>query len=280
MSQTPLYSILVANYNNSKFFQDLLDSINNQTYKNLEILFCDDCSNDNSLELLKEFAKQDTRIKVLVNPENKGVAFTKDRLIRGCKGEYFGFVDPDDYLEANAVETMVKLHLQNPEFGLIYSNFYMTDEAKTKIVKYENPKDVEQSKFLLYGFSPNHFSSFKKEFYNKTEGINLSIKRAIDRDLVLKYEEVAPTKHIEDYLYYYRINTNSISNNANSFKAEYWAWICRLAALKRRCISEEDFYSEYKYYFASKTCDFSQTKDYKLGNLLLKPFRFVLHLFK
>ncbi|MCQ2974931.1 MAG: glycosyltransferase [Bacteroidales bacterium] len=280
MNNYPLYSVLIANYNNSIFFDDLFSSLRNQTYKNLEIIFVDDFSTDNSVELAYKFQKLDSRIKIFQNEINKGVAFTKDKCIKLSKGEYFGFVDPDDFLEPNAIFIMVNKHLENKNIGLIYSNFYLRDEILSKKIKPNNyPKDLDCSKYLLYGFSPNHFASFRRNLYENTIGIDLTLKRAIDRDLVLKYEELSSVVHIDDYLYNYRINSNCVSNNQNSYKAEYWAWIVRFNALKRRNLSCEDFYSEYRIYFDSKICDYSKTKDFKIGNIVLMPLRWVKKLF-
>ncbi|MCQ2974928.1 MAG: glycosyltransferase [Bacteroidales bacterium] len=221
--QEPKFSILVANYNNSKFLDDLFLSFKEQSFKNYEVVFVDDYSNDNSLEIANNYALNDNRIRIYKNSKNLGCGKNKAKCIELAKGEICGFVDPDDILEPNALEVMINNFETNPDTALVYSNFYLCNEDLSKIEKYNYDSNIPKDKVLIYGATPNHFSAFKKENYLKTSGINPNFKRAIDRDMVLKLEETGKTIHIPDYLYKYRINSNSISNNQNAFKAEYWA---------------------------------------------------------
>lgn len=272
---TPLFSILIANYNNSRFFCDLFPRLLNQTYTNIEIIVIDDCSTDDSMQQLQKYAEQDSRIKVFKNNENQGCAPTKRRCIELSSGEYFGFVDPDDFIETNAVEKMINALKQDNEIALVCSRFYLHNENLTEQQTITQPQDISEDKILMFGFAPNHFSAFSRQKYNLTQGIDTSFKRAIDRDLVLKMEEVGRVIHIPEYLYHYRINSNSISNNLNSYKAQYWAWQARYRACERRGLSKEDVYSEIMSYIDGKRFDFSTTTDYKLGKMLLALPRWI-----
>lgn len=271
----PRFSILVANYNNSKFLNDLFQSISNQSYKNYEVVFIDDCSSDNSLEIAKSYAQTDSKIRIYKNEQNLGCGKNKIKCIELAQGEFCGFVDPDDTIEPQALEVIIKYFDSNPDASLIYSNFYHCNEDMSVVKKYEYDSAIPDRKMLIYGTTPNHFTAFRKSKYDETDGINPNFKRAIDRDLVLKLEEKGTAIHIGDYLYKYRINSNSISCNSNSFKAEYWAWRARLDACERRGWNPEEIYSEIQSYFAQKLTyyDYRQTTDFKLGSKMLAPFR-------
>lgn len=275
MISSPLFSILVANYNNVKFFDDLFPSLISQTYKNIEIIFVDDCSTDNSLDEVEKYAKNDPRIKVFKNDQNQGCAPTKRRCIELSSGEYFGFVDPDDFIETNAVEKMINALKQDTEIALVCSRFYLHNENLTEKQGITLPQDISENKLLMFGFTPDHFSAFSRKKYNLTEGIDITFKRAIDRDLVLKMEEVGRVVRIPEYLYHYRINSNSISHNQNAYKAQYWAWQARYRACERRGLNKEDVYSEIMSYIDGKRFDFSTTADYKLGKMLLALPRWI-----
>ncbi len=275
MISSPLFSILVANYNNAKFFDDLFPSLISQTYKNIEIIFVDDCSTDNSLDEVEKYAKNDPRIKVFKNNQNQGCAPTKKRCIELSSGEYFGFVDPDDFIETNAVEKMINELKKCSEIALVCSRFYLHNENLTEKQTIALHQDIREEKILMFGFAPNHFSAFSRQKYNLTQGIDTSFKRAIDRDLVLKMEEVGRVVRIPEYLYHYRINSNSISHNLNAYKAQYWAWQARYRACERRGLSKEDVYSEIMSYIDGKRFDFSTTADYKLGKKLLALPRWI-----
>lgn len=272
---TPKFSILVANYNNAKFLKDLFQSIEQQSFKDFEVVFVDDASSDNSLEVAASYALKDSRIKIHKNTKNLSCGQNKIKCIQLAEGEICGFVDPDDMIEPNALETMIRVFDENPDASLAYSNFCHCNEALSEIKKYEYDKAIPDGKMLIYGTTPNHFTAFRKSKYEETDGINPNFKRAIDRDLVLKLEERGNVIHIDDYLYKYRINSNSISCNSNSFKAEYWAWRARLDACECRGWNPEEIYSEIQSYFAQKLTyyDYRQTTDFKLGSKMLAPFR-------
>lgn len=104
----PLVSIIVPVYKVEKYLNCCLDSIINQTYKHLEIILINDGSPDNSLQICKSYAEKDSRIKV-INQENKGLASARNSGLREMSGDFFYFVDSDDYIHPNLIETTVKL---------------------------------------------------------------------------------------------------------------------------------------------------------------------------
>ncbi|MDR0646255.1 MAG: glycosyltransferase [Elusimicrobiota bacterium] len=93
---TPLISIIIPVYNVEKYLSRCLDSVINQTYKNLEIICINDGSHDNSKTILEEYQKRDPRIKI-IRQENKGVSSARNTGLNICKGDYIGFVDSDDH---------------------------------------------------------------------------------------------------------------------------------------------------------------------------------------
>ena len=96
MTNQPLFSVLIANYNNGKYLMDAIESVRQQTYTNWEIILVDDSSTDNSHELYKEL-EQDERIHIFLNNQNRGCGYTKHRCAELANGEICGFLDPDDY---------------------------------------------------------------------------------------------------------------------------------------------------------------------------------------
>ena len=98
-------SVIVPVYNVEQYLPQCLDSIINQTYKNLEIICVDDGSPDNSGKILDEYAKKDKRIKV-IHQENQGVSVARNTGLDNATGKYIGFVDPDDWIEADYYETL------------------------------------------------------------------------------------------------------------------------------------------------------------------------------
>jgi glycosyltransferase involved in cell wall biosynthesis len=103
----PLISVIVPVYNVDNYIRRCLESLVNQTYKNLEIIIVNDGSNDNSEQICYEFAEQDTRVKV-IKQENGGVSKARNTGLDIAKGEYIGFVDADDFVDIEMYEILLK----------------------------------------------------------------------------------------------------------------------------------------------------------------------------
>ena len=101
-------SVIIPVYNVEKYLRQCLDSVINQTYKNLEIICIDDCSTDNSFQILKEYEKKDDRIIVLQNEVNSKLGPTRNHGMKYATGEYIHFLDSDDWLELDAYEKLVQ----------------------------------------------------------------------------------------------------------------------------------------------------------------------------
>ena len=91
-------SIVVPVYNVEQFLPDCLDSLTNQTLKDIEIICVNDGSPDNSLKILEEYAQNDDRVKIITQ-ENQGVSAARNAGLKTAVGEYIGFVDPDDWID-------------------------------------------------------------------------------------------------------------------------------------------------------------------------------------
>lgn len=248
MSIKPIFSILIANFNNGNYFKDCWASVLAQTYTHWEVVIVDDASTDNSLEIIRQLVENDSRVKIFVNESNRGCGFTKRKCAELATGELCGFVDPDDTLEPNAIELMVKTYEENPIYGLIFSRFNIVDEnlkflsERSKV----DEEDFNSVNFFNFGGVISHFAVFKREVYLQTEGIDAYMLRAVDQDLYLKLCEKTKVKHISNILYNYRIHQNGISTGGNESenvsKASYWHWYAINAAAKRRGVYVEDLF--------------------------------------
>lgn len=111
-------SIIVPVYNTEKFLEKCLNSLINQTLKDIEIICINDGSTDNSLQILKKFANKDKRIQI-INQTNSGPSIARNIGIKKAKGEYIGFVDSDDWVDSNFFEQLyVKVKKNNADIGV------------------------------------------------------------------------------------------------------------------------------------------------------------------
>lgn len=105
-------SVIIPVYNSEKFLPKCLDSVCGQTLRELEIICLNDASTDDSLKILQQYAKNDSRIKIIDLPENKGAAAARNIGIENARGEYLGFVDADDFIDKNFYEKLFERTLK------------------------------------------------------------------------------------------------------------------------------------------------------------------------
>ena len=106
MANIPKISVIVPVYNTEKFLQRCIDSVLAQTYQDFELLLIDDGSKDSSDTICDEYAAQDTRVKVF-HKENGGVSSARNVGLDNARGEWITFVDSDDYIEENYLQTFI-----------------------------------------------------------------------------------------------------------------------------------------------------------------------------
>ena len=242
---TPLFSLLIAQYNNGKYFEDCYKSIMAQTYQNWEVIIVDDCSTDNSVEVMKKFIGDDSRFKIEILPENRGCGFTKRKCAELANGEICAFLDPDDAITEEALSLMIAEHAKHPNATMIYSKPFWCDEHLN--IKHERAsQQVENGVANFFDFDGFLFAflSYKNVFYQRTEGINSYLQRAIDKDLVLKLYETGPAYLLDKAMYKYRIHNKGISTNQNQDKAYFWYWVTIIDAAKRRNLNIENLFIE------------------------------------
>ncbi len=257
MQQNPLFSVLVANYNNSQYLDECIDSIENQSYQNYEIIIVDDQSKDNSIEVIEKRIRDNTRIKLFRNSKNKGCGYTKNRAISEAKGQIAAFVDPDDALANNALEEMANAFLSH-HITFAYSQMYMCDEnldvesifLKSREVPFEDPY------FFNCPIQMAHFFAFSTEAYNQTLGIDISLYNAVDQDLYLKIYETGKGFFLRKPLYFYRVHQKGISQDKTrdlskiNFGKVIWESMRRRALKEINGKNIPDSYSDYKEIFS------------------------------
>lgn len=122
----PLLTVIVPVYNTEEYLHKCVESIQDQTYENLEIFLVDDGSTDASPELCDGFAEKDSRIRV-IHKENGGQSLARNRALMECTGDYVTFVDSDDWLETDSYEAMMALAIKTGA-GVVCCGRYNVDE--------------------------------------------------------------------------------------------------------------------------------------------------------
>jgi len=144
----PKVSVIIPNYNHARFLPQRIDSVLQQTYQDFEVILMDDCSPDNSVEILKSYAEKDGRIRLALNEKNSGSTFAQwNKGVSLAKGEYVWIAESDDYCEPTLLETLVALLDKNPNVGIAFAQSTIVDENSEAINSFnENYKFIFKSK--------------------------------------------------------------------------------------------------------------------------------------
>ena len=204
-----LVSIVMPNYNAENFIEASVKSVLNQTYGNWELLFVDDCSSDNSLNIVKSFA--DDRIKIYSTPKNLGAAAARNLAIENAAGKYIAFLDSDDLWMPDKLQKQISFMEKN-DFPFSFTDYKVVTKNGGKTVLYRSPKD-----FCDYGDVLKHnLIGCLTAVYNAEKlGKNFMPEQAVKREdfacwlAILKKGVKVHCLH--EYLAKYIIHSDSVS---------------------------------------------------------------------
>ena len=206
-----LVSIITPSYNTGGFIGETIESVMNQTYTNWELIIVDDCSTDNTDEVVKKYLK-DKRIKYLKNKKNYGAAISRNRAIKEANGEWVAFLDSDDLWNKNKLKKQIEFMKKNNYF-FSYTNYEEIDENAKKINKViTGPKKITKSG--MYNFC---WPGCLTVMYNqeKTGVIQIEdLPKNNDYAIWLKVIKYTNCYLLDKNLSKYRIRTGSISRHS------------------------------------------------------------------
>ena len=196
MKNKPLLSVIVANYNSLPYIAECLDSILTQSFKELEILVYDDCSNDDSPGFIKEYEKKHPgKVRAIFSPTNRGVARTRHEAILQAEGEYITTLDSDDfYYETRKLEKEIALvrrfKEEQGEDVLAFSNILKVRSDSTIMERMGNTGNINEGKIFAGIISrdcmiPRDFV-MKKEAYFEVGGYDFRLITHEDWDLKIR----------------------------------------------------------------------------------------------
>lgn len=263
MNEQPLVSVLIPCYNHQAFLPDCLESLIRQTYENIELLICDDCSPDDSWNVIcgyvPKLEARFGRVEILRNETNQGVTKNVNRMLRLAKGEYIKTLASDDAMAPAAIGEMVSFMACNPQFGVVVTNGIKVPEHQhypdfvSDEIIYPQPPDFSPEEFFLRTARCNPVSApaamVRRSVYDRfglyDEGVKVEdyefwLRILKDGDVQFGY--------LDSNLLYYRINGSSMTSMENNPQL----------ARRRKVFhtSEMDTLRKYRQYFSP--ADYSQ----------------------
>lgn len=218
-----LVSIIVPIYKVEKYLRQCIESIIEQTHKNIEILLIDDGSPDTSLQICEEYAKKDSRIKVFSKP-NGGLSDARNYGLERCKGKYIAFIDSDDYVHKEYIQELLKKCIETKS-DIAMCGIKRVDDNGQELEEIEiTDKQIQTGKEMILEI--NDYSTtnvvawnklYKRHLFNNIEYPKgkLHEDEFTTHKLLYNANQIAIT---QEKLYFYRYNANSIMNSSLSIK--------------------------------------------------------------
>lgn len=218
----PLISIIVITYNIEGYVAKCIESIKKQPSKEIEIIIIDNNSGDGTLKIINEKSKDDNRIKVLSNKENKGPMYARLQGMGIARGEYLLFVDGDDYIELDSIMTLSEI-AEVKKYDLILFNYMIEDQYGNKVTpwdsnfyKMNNKKIMSEYTYLEHLLNADiNFSIWtkliKKSFLDKLDNLESISEFFYAEDLAISYLIAInkPTVYLLDRNIYYYVQRKS-----------------------------------------------------------------------
>ena len=215
-----LVSIVCPIFNSEKYLSDTIISIKNQKYKNWQAILINDCSTDNSLNIIKSLISNDSRFTLIDNKKNMGVSYCRNIGIDISQGEFISFIDSDDFWDINKIDKQINFMLSN-NYDFTYTNLIIIDDS-SNITGYRNsPKFVDYKINLFSNWISTSSVILKRNLIGNIKFENIGWEDYAFWMKIFKKNSFAVL--YPESLTYYRVHSSSLSSF--KIKSAYKTWI-------------------------------------------------------
>lgn len=218
---SPLVSVVMPCYNAAQYIAESIESVIAQTHRNWELIIVDDCSKDNSVEIIQDYQNKDDRIKLIRNAKSSGSpAEPRNIGIEHSTGEYIAFLDSDDIWTSDKLQKQLA-KFQEGDYAIVYANYEVMreDGSRTgKIVK--GPAFTDYKQLLKYNSIGCSGAIFRKEFLNGCRFKKIGHEDYLFWLTFLRNGGTAANSNEVQLIY--RERESSVSGN--KVKAAKWTW--------------------------------------------------------
>lgn len=204
-----LVSIVMPSYNTGQYIADSIKSIQNQTYKNWELIIVDDCSTDNSLEVIRSFSEP--RIRLLQNKKNSGAAISRNYALREAKGKWIAFLDSDDTWAPEKLEKQIQFMEKN-NYSFTFTDYRICLNGEWMPYVNTGPNVVTKKKMYDYCY----FSTITVMYDRETIGLIqiANLRKNNDYAMWLKAIEKSNAYRLPECLSFYIKHEGSVSSGS------------------------------------------------------------------
>lgn len=236
-------SIIIPCFKVEKHLERCMETVVNQTLKDIEIILVDDLSPDSTPQECDEWAKKDSRIKVIHKPKNEGLGFARNTGLEIASGEYVAFVDSDDWFELDMMERLYD-ECKKENLDVIYSEFNVDEYPGFRVVLkpeqiYVGKNQIEQLRLDIVGAEPSYISGvkfqcsackglYKRSIIEKFQIRFLSEREYISEDMLFNLDILFfadKVKTVPWQFYHYCLNGASLSH---TYRADRWEKLLKM----------------------------------------------------
>ncbi len=232
--KNPKVTVLMSVFNGEKYLNEAIDSILGQTFKDFEFLIVNDGSTDKTAEILE--SSNDPRIKIINNEKNIGISKSRNKGLKIAKGKYIAVMDADDISLPLRLEKEVGFLEQNKNIGLVGTNYLIINEEAKALYSVKRIAEYKELKLKL--LEENQFAHgcimFRKECIKQVGYYREEFMLALDYDFILRISEKFEVSNIQEFLYKWRININSVSVRKKALQDKYALLAIELAKERRQ----------------------------------------------
>ena len=229
----PLVSVCIPSYNSGLYIERTISSILNQTFEDLELIICDDCSTDDTVEKIRKF--DDPRIRLYINEENLGIGPNWNRCLELCRGQYIKLICADDIIVPELIAREVKILNNHSNVVAVESDTAFIDSVgrpKGSYKRYPDGPIVSGRKIARNGiFVKDYFgaplaNTFRKSVLKEIKGFDTDYKYILDYDFFLRMAFHGDIYIIHEPLNYFRLRQSSntdkvLSSESNVYLEEH-----------------------------------------------------------
>nr|WP_294782288.1 glycosyltransferase family 2 protein [uncultured Flavobacterium sp.] len=207
-----LVSIIVPTYNTEKFIRSTIESVQNQTYENWEMILADDASADKTVSIIEEFAQKDGRIKLFKLSENRGNGFARNTALEKARGKYIAYLDADDLWFPEKLEKQIQfLKANNLHFTFCFYDS-IDEEGNDLNRRVESPNPLTYKQLFFCNYVGNLTAIYDANYFGKII-LETSQKRQDWRIWLTILKHIKIAKPLPESLAFYRIRKDSVSSS-------------------------------------------------------------------
>ena len=257
MEEKPLVSILLLSMNHELYIENSIESLKDQTYPNIEIIYLDNASSDGTFEIAeKSLLRSEIPYKALSNKESKGISMNLNFMYAQSSGSYIVALSSDDWLTKDSVEEKINYFHSHPEFGMVYNSSYSYNYDSQKIAVCSKKNKFKEGWVLRDVLKENFISTtgcMVKRTTFETVGLFDEISPIEDWDMWIRIAEKFPIGLVNKELAYYGVKEgNNITGNIEYMNKGFEYILNKYSHYKEIADSKKLVNKVKAYHYASK----------------------------